>query len=385
MPGLRINVMLLIGLGLTGCVSGTSQRFSQISEADLKNHALLFGSIWELDESRSGSDVYVGWSADGAEMMRIVGDGETEVEGPEGIGHVRLFTQLVTPGDYRFAVGNDEVMEHADIDVLMAETFTAGQIVYLGQMVCVPLSTGCWWLSFDQLGRDLYYANEAAPAVPWRRVDFRAQDLSSTGLEFRSQQVNLQPPGSAKHIKTGVAFPLEQAGFVRHHVETFGSNAAGAVYEHEGLEARAQVLIYPMNLIGDSVADMGLSDRLREVVLEREAAVSLSAYFRDADTSVDDYKIMSDVATVMWPEGIRAGRQIDAIGEVDGSQRVRFYIFSHGGWLIRYRFTWGEGRRTPNAKVRMTVGADATDVLEAAFRQFLLAQQWPDLGRESAE
>ena len=371
------RVFILGALLLAGCATPTSRPIADIREESLKDHALLFGSIWS-DKNPVHGRTYFGKAADGTALL-IRGDEATKLAGPGDVGDIRLFAQLVRPGDYRFSPWGTSTAVGRHIESADIETFEAGQIVYMGQLVCMHVWFSCVWITIDQLGRDLYHASEANPHLPWKRTVFRDTDLSTTALDFRSQRVRLIPEGPAVHRGSEILFPVRHGAFERQYVETYGGLNAGAVYRNIELGVEAQALAYRMNVFPDETSENGLSDRLREVVLDREANVALLAYLNDVAPHKDSNPkqapvLNSELAILMRPDGLRAGRRIDAIAN-DGNeyQRVRFYVFSEKGWLIRYRFAWNEA----GVAARQGGATDASPAREAAFKEFMLAQQWP--------
>ncbi|HEX7046280.1 MAG TPA: hypothetical protein VF275_01735 [Gammaproteobacteria bacterium] len=350
---------------IAACTAPTSRPVQSISRDELKDHALLFGSIWNPYAGRHYGNVVYGESVEG-ERIRITGDVATRASG-DGTGPVMLFSQLVTPGEYRFNRSGSPRMKWLSQPV----RFEAGDIVYMGQFMCVPLWSGCLWVSFDQLGRDIHYASEAAPSLPWLQTSFLESDISASMFDFQKTRVDFKAPGRVMHAVSGTVFSPEVASFHRTALETQGELIGGALYHHEDADMAAEVLVYPMNLIADRHAEQNLSPRLREVVLNRETAIALSAYFSEkSEDDHDDYRVASELCVVPGPNGIRAGRRIDAIGTgpVEG-ERVRYCIFSDNGWLIRFQFTWHEKMNGINAA--------ASEETEELVREFIQSQQWP--------
>src|SRR5690606_31287838 len=141
---------------IVACAAPASRPVQGISREELKEHVLLFGSIWNPYAGRKYGDVVYGESAEG-ESIRMAGDAEMRAS-ENSKGSVMLFSQLVTPGEYRInRSGNPRTTWWSQ-----PVRFEAGEIVYMGQFLCIPLWSGCLWVSFDQLGRDIYYASEAA-------------------------------------------------------------------------------------------------------------------------------------------------------------------------------------------------------------------------------
>lgn len=368
----RRSIIVLLSLSLWSCTSPTSRPVQTIGAEELEDHALLFGSIWNPRPDRRYGDVIFAESVEG-ERLRIAGDATTPSIDTQGAGNIVLFSQLVEPGEYRFnRFGNPRSTWWEPV-----ERFSAGQIVYMGQLLCINVWSGCMWFSFDQLGRDIYYASEAAPELPWHQTQFRESDFSASMFDFAQQRIDIKPPGRAIHLRSAMTFELENSGFRRSTLETQGELVGGAVYRHDSLSMDAEVLVYPMNLIADARAEEGLSGRLREVVLDREASIAISAYFEDkSEAQSKNYQVSAELIVIPRSEGVLAGRRIDAIGAVSG-ERVRFYIFSEDGWLIRFRFNWQEKSNG--------IHVDADEPIEDAIRDFIENQSWPARKRGATE